>query len=51
MGGKLGGVTRPCTHFCSKMTISQLSDVMIDFEMIVGRLKLFQVVCKEEEYL
>jgi hypothetical protein len=44
MGGKMGGVTRLYTHFCSEMTMSQLYDAMIAFEMVVGRMKLSSCV-------
>lgn len=47
-------MTRLYTHFCSEMTVSQLYDAMIDFEMVAGRVKLSKLcvrkrnICKKQ---
>ena len=46
----LGGVTRLDTHFGSEMTMSQLYDATIDFEMVCRKNEAFRVVCKKEEF-
>lgn len=43
----LGGVTRLDTHFDSEMTMSQLYDATIDFEMVAGRMKLSELCVRK----
>jgi hypothetical protein len=47
MKDELGRVTRLDTHFGSEMTMSQLYDAMIDFEMVAGRMKLSKLCVRK----